>query len=139
MRLKKVPAPGRSHQRAGEFRNYPHSSIPFRFCKLHGCLIVDRFPDGCPFASADPARSLLEMKDRAYAHLDPNDPRLSESVALMRQYNVCWDCQNRLYADPAIRRLRQAAQCPAEPEAEGACGACSGKKNGRIGKGPFYV
>ena len=136
---KKAPAPGSLHQRAGERIKHGDSSTGFPICKLHKCAIVDRFPDGCPFAAANHMTAFLEMKKRAWSHLHPVDQSLSESLHQMSCYDVCWACFGELHTDPAVRRLRRAAQPPAEPETIDTGSARNGKPHRRPGRSPVYV
>lgn len=139
METKKAPAPGSLHQGTGSRIKHHKSSTGFPICKLYKCAIVDCFPRGCPFAAADRAKALLEMKNRGWANLHPEAPAHPDGLDQLSRYDLCWACFGENLRHPAVRRLRRAVQTPAETVTADTGRARNGKQQRRPARRPVYV
>ena len=77
------------------------------FCKLHGCRIVYRFPDGCPYNAANPLDRLYAIRSRGWRQLSnatTEDHR--GGLTLLAIDDICNACIDRLCGHPHVVRLR---------------------------------
>lgn len=75
-------------------------------CILHGCRIVDGFPDRCILATANPLETLHAMRVRAFALCDEGPNTMTDGTQLHERTDLCGDCLARNLTSPVVRRLR---------------------------------
>lgn len=127
---KREPAPNPLSLKADPTNFQTDSTSRFPVCKLHGCRIVERFPEDCPLATEKVYDALFELKVSAGNHLHPSDPKLSDSLDKHEKLDICSACIRQILRNVTVQRLRQALK--AKPEPALPTGKSTG--NGRIGE-----
>jgi len=77
-------------------------------CELYDKPIIDRLPDGCPFASGNCLVVIWQWQNLAYRLMDLKRPDAdpARGLALLERVKTCDDCISRLAGHPLIKRLR---------------------------------
>lgn len=115
VQYEKWPAPGLPRRDTGESLCHHDHSESFPDCQLHGCNIVDSFPEGCPFRELRVMDALGQMQSEVWRERGTVAEGTLRSIRLSRRFETCEACVCRQLRHPDVQFLRSREQMSGEP------------------------